>query len=149
SAKRDWSSDVCSSDLWGSDRSHTVYFEPADSGIDAAHPRAVQVRSAKHGIAYDRIPAHAPLRRPYEHDDLTRFIAAVLEKPVLYRSADPRDALQMTVFEPGEELGWHFDRSEFSVTVMYQPARRGGVFEYVPALRSADDEHYNAVRKVL
>lgn len=134
---------------WGSDRPHTVYFEAADASVDAGHPRARQVRSAKHGIAYDCIPPDAPLRRLYESDDLTRFIATVLDKPVLYRSADPLDALQITTFEPGEELGWHFDGSEFSITVMYQPTEQGGAFEYVPALRTADDQHYNEVREVL
>src|SRR5699024_9977868 len=93
---------------WGSDRPHTVYFEPPDASVDGEHPRARQVRSAKHGIAYDYIPQDAPLRRLYESDDLTRFIATVLDKPVLYRSADPLDAFQMTAFETGEELGWHF-----------------------------------------
>lgn len=134
---------------WGSDRPHTVYFQPVDDGVPATHPRAHQVRSAKHGIAYDCIPADAPLRRLYESDDLTRFIAAVLEKPLLYRSADPLDALQITHFHPGEELGWHFDNSEFSITVMYQQAEQGGTFEYAPWLRSEDDEHYDAVQEVL
>ena len=51
--------------------------------------------SAKKAIAYDLIPSGAPIRRLYESDDLTAFIAAVLGKPVLYRSADPLDALQI------------------------------------------------------
>lgn len=134
---------------WPSDRQHTIYFEPRDKGVPAEHPRAHLERSAKHGIAYDRIPKDAPLRRLYESDDLTRFIAAVLEKPLLYRSADPLDAFQITSFYPGEELGWHFDNSEFSITIMYQPAEHGGVFEYVPRLRSAGDENYAAVGEVL
>ncbi|MFT0531914.1 hypothetical protein ACMHYJ_03635 [Castellaniella hirudinis] len=134
---------------WITDRPHTVYFEPVDDTVPAAHPRAHVVRSAKHGIAYDYIPADAPMRTLYESDDLTHFIAAVLEKSALYRSADPLDALQITKFFPGEELGWHFDRSEFSITVMYQPAEQGGLFEYVSALRTETDECYDAVQKVL
>ncbi len=134
---------------WPTDRTHTVYFENVDTSVPADHPRARLVRSAKHGIAYDCIPADAPLRVLYESDELTRFIASVLEKPVLYRSADPLDALQITKFFPGEELGWHFDRSEFSITVMYQPAERGGQFEYVPELRTDSDECYSEVQKVL
>ncbi|MFC4298389.1 hypothetical protein ACFO0J_10095 [Castellaniella hirudinis] len=134
---------------WVTDRPHTVYFEEVDATVPAAHPRARTVRSAKHGIAYDYIPADAPMRTLYESDDLTRFIAAVLEKPVLYRSADPLDALQITKFFPTEELGWHFDRSEFSITVMYEPAEQGGLFEYVPALRTETDECYAEVQKVL
>ena len=134
---------------WPSDKTHTIYFEPADGSVPAAHPRARLVRSAKHGIAYDCIPADAPLRRLYESDDMTRFIAAGLGKQALYRSADPLDALQVTAFHPGEELGWHFDNSEFSMTVMYQQAETGGDFVYAPGLRSDGDPNYAGVQAVL
>ena len=134
---------------WKSDQPHPVYFESPARDVPPEDPRARTVRSAKHGIAYDYIPADAPLRRLYESDDLTRFIGAVLGKPVLYRSADPLDALQITTFQPGDELGWHFDRSEFSVTVMYQPAERGGKFLYAPGMRSDDDPNYEGVQRVL
>ena len=69
--------------------------------------------------------------------NLTAFIAAVLGKPVLYRSGDPLDALEIAIFGDGDELGWHFDNSEFSVTVMYQQAEAGGHFDYYPRLRMA------------
>jgi alkylated DNA repair dioxygenase AlkB len=134
---------------WKSDQTHTVYFEKVDDAVDADHPRAYTVRSSKNGIAFDFIPADAPVRRLYESDDLTRFIAVVLGKPVLYRSADPLDAMQVTAFNDGDELGWHFDRSEFSMTVMYQQSESGGEFIYVPGLRSEDDENYEGVQRVL
>ncbi|MEO7131179.1 MAG: hypothetical protein ABIZ07_07370 [Dermatophilaceae bacterium] len=134
---------------WKSDQTHTIYFEPIDESVPAEHPRAHQVRSSKNGIAYDQIPINAPVRRLYESDGLTRFIATVLDKPVLYRSADPLDAMQVTIFNPGDELGWHFDRSEFSMTVMYQQAGAGGDFVYVPGLRSESDENYERVQQVL
>lgn len=136
-------------DAWPSDQEHTVYFTPVDDSVPAEHPRARTVRSAKRGIAYDQIPADAPMRRLYESDDLTRFVAAVLGKDVLYRSADPLDALQMTAYHDGEELGWHFDNSEFSVTVMYQQAESGGEFVYAPGLRSDEDPNYAGVQRVL
>lgn len=134
---------------WPTDRTHTIYFEQPDESVPESDPRRRQVRSAKHGIAYDYIPADAPVRRLYESDDLTAFIAAVLGKDKLYRSADPLDAFQVTTFYPGEELGWHFDRSEFSMTIMYQPADSGGEFLYKPGLRTDDDENYDGVAKVL
>ena len=136
-------------EAWATDRPHTVYFTEPDETLDPGHPLRRQVRSAKHGYAYDRIPAEAPVRRLYESDELTDFIAAVLGKDALYRSADPLDAFQVTAIHPGEELGWHFDNSEFSVTVMYQPAERGGEFVYVPGLRSEDDDSHDGVRRVL
>jgi hypothetical protein len=134
---------------WASDQPHTVYFQPPDKSCGTDHPRALMQHSAKKGIAFDLIPAAAPIRRLYESDDLTAFIAAVLGKPVLYRSADPMDALQIAVFEDGDELGWHFDNSEFSVTVMYTEAEAGGHFDYCPGLRDEHDENHPGVQKVL
>jgi hypothetical protein len=134
---------------WASDRTHTVYFEPPDESMGADHPRALTQRSSKKAIAYDQIPAGSPIRRLYESDDLTAFIAAVLGKPALYRSADPLDALEIAIFDDGDELGWHFDRSEFSVTVMYQQSEAGGHFDYCPGLRSEHNENYPAVHKIL
>ena len=134
---------------WVSNQSHTVYFRPPDDSAGPDHPRALMQHSAKKAIAYDLIPADAPMRRLYESDDMTAFIAAVLGKPALYRSADPFDALQIAVFEDGDELGWHFDNSEFSVTVMYTEAEAGGHFDYCPGLRDEHDENYPGVRKVL
>ncbi len=134
---------------WASDQTHTAYFEPADDSAGPDHPRALLQHSAKKAIAYDQIPAGAPIRRLYESDDLTAFIAAVLDKPVLYRSADPLDALEIAIFGDGDELGWHFDNSEFSVTMMYQQAAAGGHFDYYPRLRDERDENYPGVQKVL
>ena len=134
---------------WASNQTHTVYFEPADRSAGPDHPRALLQHSAKKAIAYDQIPADAPIRRLYESDDLTRFIAAVLGKPVLYRSADPLDALEIAIFADGDELGWHFDNSEFSVTVMYQQPEAGGHFDYYPHLRDEHDQNYPGVQRIL
>lgn len=134
---------------WVSDQTHTVYFEPADQSAGPDHPRALLQRSAKKAIAYDLIPSGVPIRRLYESDDLTGFVAAVLGKDVLYRSADPLDALEIAIFGDGDELGWHFDNSEFSITVMYAEAEVGGHFDYYPRLRDEHEENYPAVREIL
>ena len=134
---------------WASDQAHTVYFEPFDDSAGADHPRALRQHSAKKAIAYDQIPPGTPVRRLYESGDLTAFIAAVLGKRELYRSADPLDALEIAIFEAGDELGWHFDNSEFSVTVMYAEAEEGGHFDYCPALRDEHDQNYPGVQRVL
>jgi hypothetical protein len=141
--------DRLAAQAWASGQTHTVYFEPPDDSAGADHPRALLQHSGKRAIAYDLIPDSAPIRRLYESDDLTRFIAAILAKRVLYRSADPLDALEIAVFGDGDELGWHFDNSEFSVTVMYAESEAGGHFDYHPGLRAEHDENYPGVRKVL
>ena len=128
---------------------HNVYFTDIDESLPEDDPRRVLVRSAQKAVAMDVLPPDFPTRRIYEWDGLTRFVAAVLGKGVLYRSADPVDGCNLTVYEPGDELGWHFDNSEFSITLMAQPAERGGEFEYVPMIRTPEDENYPAVRALL
>ncbi|MCU1400705.1 MAG: hypothetical protein JWN62_3814 [Acidimicrobiales bacterium] len=134
---------------WATDSTHTVYFEPVDPTVAATHPKAVEVRSAKHAIAYDLIAADSPIRRLYESDALTRFVAEVLGTSMLHRSIDPLDALELAAFSAGEELGWHFDRSEFSVTIMLQESEAGGHFDYHPALRTDDEPHVDRVADAL
>ncbi len=128
---------------------HTVYFEPPEPGLPPDHPRRRLGRTAKGGVAYDRIPAGAGLRRLYEWDALTGFIAALLGVARLYRHADPLAALNLNVFGAGQGLDWHFDRADFSVTLSLQTPDEGGVFEYVPRLRSETEPNYNGVARVL
>ena len=136
-------------EAWATDQLHTIYFEPPDQSLDASHPRTFEVRSAKKAIAYDLIEEGSPIRVLYESAEMTSFVAAVLGKQTLHRSADPLDALEIAVFEDDDELGWHFDRSEFSVTVMFQQGDAGGHFEYFPALRSDSDANEAGVRSAL
>ncbi len=50
---------------------------------------------------------------------------------------------------PGTCFNWHFDTNEFTITMLLNAAESGGYFEYVPNLRTSDDECYADVRKVL
>jgi len=132
------------------DASHNAYFDDEiDESLPADHPRRLLVRSAQKAVAMDLLPDDFAPRAIYESDEITRFVAAVLEKDVLYRSDDALDGCNLTVYDEGDELGWHFDQSEFSVTLMIQRSDAGGDFEYVPLVREPDDEHYDAVGDVL
>ncbi len=134
---------------FATDSLHNVYFSVQDESLPLNDPRRLMQRSAKKAIAYDQIPRQSLIRQLYECSEFIQFIAAALEKEVLYRSADPFDACEIVVFEPSDELGWHFDNSEFSVTIMLQPAERGGQFQYVPHLRTPEDDAHQAVKEVL
>jgi hypothetical protein len=131
------------------DERNTVYFEDVDESLPDDDPRRILVRSAQKSVAMDLLPDDFGVRRVYEWDGMTRFVAACLEQNELFRSADPLDGCNVTIYEEGDELGWHFDQSEFSVTLMIQPAERGGAFEYVPMIRTPRDENYAAVRRLL
>jgi hypothetical protein len=128
---------------------HNVYFEEVDQALPEDDPRRMMERASQATVAYDLIPAGAGIRALYEWDPLLQFVGAALGKHPFYRNADPLGALNLVFYSQGDELGWHFDRAEFVVTLMLQPANSGGDFEYVPNLRSEDDENYPAVRRLL
>ena len=77
------------------------------------------------------------------------FIADCLEIPALHCYDDPLAGLTSNICEPGQQFTWHFDTNDFAVTVLVQPADEGGLFEYVPQIRSADDEVFDAIAAVL
>jgi hypothetical protein len=132
------------------DDTHNCYFDDEiDESLPEDHPRRIRVRSAQKAVAMDLLPEDFGSRRIYASEEVLAFVAAALEKDVLYLSADPLDGVNMTVYEEGDELGWHFDQSEFSVTLMIQRSEGGGDFEYAPMVRTPDDERYDAVRSVL
>jgi hypothetical protein len=132
------------------DAAHNAYFDDEiDESLPDDHPRRILVRSAQKAVAMDLLPPDFAPRAIYESPEITAFVAAVLERDVLYRSDDPLDGCNLTVYEDGDELGWHFDQSEFSVTLMIQRSETGGDFEYAPLVREPGDERYDDVRDVL
>ncbi len=128
---------------------HNAYLTDDDPTLAPDHPRRRQLRTDVGSIAYDHLPADGALCRLYRWDPLTRFIGALLGHETFHRSADPIGALSVNVFEPGGGHAWHFDDSRFTVTAMLQPAQDGGHFEYVPGLRTPDDEGHTGVGRVL
>ena len=128
---------------------HNVYFTVGEPGLAADDPRRLQVHSAKGAIGWNRIGPQSPLRLLYEWDGLTEFIRAALGLRVLYRDADPVGACSIMLYSEGDELGWHFDNSEFAVTLMLRASDGGGSFEFVPRIRDTGDERRDAVGRLL
>ena len=81
--------------------------------------------------------------------EVARLLADCLEIPELHCYDDPLAGLTTNVCDPDQQFTWHFDTNDFAVTVLVQPATDGGVFEYVPDIRSADDEAFEAIGAVL
>ena len=128
---------------------HNVYFVDIPSEAAEDDLRAVTVRSAKRALSWKHFDDGSPLRTLYEWDGLVAFLREVLELPSLYRDADPVGACSVMFYDANDELGWHFDNSEFAVTLMLQACEAGGAYEFVPATRSAEDENVASVQAVL
>lgn len=127
---------------------HNPYLQLDDQALPEGHAKRRQEHTYVGSVAYDLVPEDGVLRRLYDWDPLKDFIAAVMGKPVLHRFADPFGACSINVFRDGGQHGWHFDESEFTVTLMLQPPEEGGAFEYVPRIRGRADE-YQIVDRVL
>jgi hypothetical protein len=127
----------------------TAYLEFPDFALPKDHPRLHFAPYAVSAVGYDVIPRSSPLRRLYEWDPMLDLIAAILDRGPLYRYADPFGALNLAVMAEGDELQWHFDQTDFVVSLAVQSADGGGDFEVAPRIRSASDESYPAVARVL
>jgi hypothetical protein len=127
----------------------TAYLELPSDEWPADHPRQNWMPYSVRAVGYDVIPHESPLRALYELDALTRFIEAVLDRGPLYHYADPCGALNLAVMAAGDELQWHYDQTDFVVSLAIQAAERGGDFDVVPKIRSVDNENYDEVASLL
>jgi hypothetical protein len=129
----------------------TPYLERRSAEWAEDHPRRAISRSSVHTIGYDQFPTDSLIRRLFERDDLLAFLGQVLGREPLYRYADPIGALNVAVMVAGDELGWHYDQTDFVVSLAIQSSDTGGAFENVALLRgdSPDDENYDDVAAVL
>ena len=85
----------------------------------------------------------------YECPPFAAFLAATMDKPVLFTMDDPLARVNAMQYGAGEGLNWHFDRSEFTTTLLLQAPEAGGAFEYRTDLRSAEDPNYDGVARLL
>ena len=122
------------------DSTHNAYLTEQDDSISEDSVEGRQEKTFVGSVAYDHIAENSHLRNLYLWDPLKTFIGHVLSKSSFYRSEDPLGACSINVFVDGGEHGWHFDESEFTVTLMLQPPENGGSFEYVPLIRGLANE---------
>lgn len=117
---------------------HNVFLEENASSpreehcFNSLHPRCVQLKSSKLLMNAKDLSSHATeLENLFQSMELLQFIRVVLQIK-LYPSTDPYGKYYANIFNEGDGLNWHFDRSEFSISLILQPAEEGGMFQFVP-----------------
>lgn len=130
---------------------HNVWLTDPDPQLGDAHVFNRQITSSKGLLADDQIPAASPLRVVYDHPTFNAAIAAIVGSPQLHPYADPLSSINVHFHNDGQELGWHFDNSEFAVTALLQAPEAGGQFEFVADIREDANGHENfdGVERVL
>ena len=123
--------------------SHNVYLSEPRPDIDASHVFNRQIISSKGCITTDQVPERSRLKIIYDAPEFRKFIATIVGEPALYEYADPLSSINVHYADEGQELGWHFDNSEFAITLLLQAPQSGGQFEYVRDLRDAEAGEMN------
>ena len=129
-------------------RSHNVYFRDTVEGLTDDHPAMAKVETVNHTLCADQLPGN-PVIALYEWQPFADFLAATMGKPALYTMDDPLGRVNIQASRAGEALNWHFDRSEFTTTILLQAPEQGGELEYRKDLRTAEDPNYAGVAAAL
>ena len=126
-----------------------VYLNDGDPDLPGDHPLNRFIPRTNGFITADLFGEKTAAHRLYHWEPLKQFLAECLGKQELFIYEDPVSNMIVNVGKPGQQFNWHFDTNEFTITMLLQPAQSGGIFEYIPGLRSAQDECYAKVKAVL
>lgn len=129
-------------------RSHNIYFKKSIPELPVDHPALKTFETVNHTICADQMPTSV-LMKIYEWGHLAGFLAAAMSKPGLFLMDDPLARANVMRYNAGEALNWHFDRSEFTTTLLLQAPSQGGTFQYRTGLRTENDPNYDGVAKLL
>ena len=129
-------------------REHNIYFLDRVEGLPEDHPALQKITTVNHTLCADQL-RDTPLTQVYEWPPFRQFIAATMQLPVLHLMDDELARINVMSYRPGEALNWHFDRSEFTTTLMLQRAMKDGVFQYRRGLRTDSDPNYEGVARML
>ncbi len=128
---------------------HNVYLVGSDPALPPDHARNRQVRSEKAVLADDEVPATSPVRAIYDSGRFRAFIRDALKIDRLFPFDDPLASVNISFYGDNQELGWHFDNSIFTVTLMLRQSERGGLFEYAPNIREEGAVGFDKVGRIL
>ncbi len=129
-------------------RRHNIYFKKDLEGVSPEHPALAEFETSNNTLCSDQLLGSV-VEAIYNWKPLQHFLAEVMDKPALYPMDDALAAFNVMRYQEGQALNWHFDRSEFTVTLLLQAPEKGGEFEYRTELRSIDDPNYDGVARLL
>ena len=129
-------------------RYHNIYFKKSLPDLSADHPALRKFHTINHTLCADQLGGNA-IMDIYQWAPLATFLARVLGKNMLHQMQDPLARVNVMEYRQGEALNWHFDRAEFTTTLLLQASEKGGEFEYSTNLRSKNDPNYEGVAKLL
>jgi hypothetical protein len=129
-------------------RRHNIYFRKEIPDLPPDHPALRMVDTVNHTICADQMMQAVPLWI-YEWSPFITFLATTMGKSALFPMRDALARANVMAYRDGETLNWHFDRSEFTTTLLLQAPEEGGEFVYRTDLRSDGNPNYDGVARLL
>ena len=140
-------SPLFATDAFRQQRHHNIYFNPSID-LPPDHPALQMFETRNLTLCADQLAATA-IPDIYAWLPLRAFLARIMGKERLYKMDDPLACVNVMSYGAGDRLSWHFDRSEFTTTLLLQAPESGGEFEYRTDLRTESDPNYDGVARLL
>lgn len=129
-------------------RRHNIYFRPDLTEVPSDHPAATEFETVNHTLCTDQLIGTSLLEL-YNWPEFAHFLATTMGLANLYPMADPLAGVNAMAYFASNGLGWHFDRSEFTTTLLLSAPVVGGDFEYRTELRTDTNPNYDGVGALL
>jgi len=130
------------------ERKHNIYFKKSIPDVPDDSPLYSEFSTSNLTLCGDQV-ADTPVSQLYQWQPFIDFLSDVMQRPALYPMADPLACLNVMAYHDGQGLNWHFDRSEFTTTLLLQAPIKGSTFLYRTDLRSPEDPNYEGVNKLV
>ena len=130
---------------------YNVYVKPRDLSYPIKSARNRIMKTTKKCIANDFIPEQSFLMQIYNSVKIKSFFCDLLGVSNLYSYSDNLSSVNINYYDPGDALGWHFDNSDFTITLLIKNCSKGGIYQYFTNMRYKKDgtENYQMVEDIL
>jgi hypothetical protein len=128
---------------------YNPYFDDVPDDLPSDHPRRRVSRRTNGMVRGDKFERAGAIWALFKNPHMLQLVADCLGIAELHTYRDPFGCMNINVQAEGSEFAWHFDNNDFTVSVILQKPEDGGIFEYVPGLRTPRDPGYDEVKKVL
>lgn len=129
-------------------RRHNIYFLPEVEGLAPDHPALALMETSNRTVCADQV-AGTTLDAIYRWAPMRHFLAELTGLGELYLMDDPLAPVNVMSYRDGEALNWHFDRSQFTTTVLLQAPLEGGEFEFRTGLRDDKRSDHEAIGRLV
>jgi len=129
---------------------YNVYVSEHDDSFPDNSPRNRIMSTSKKCVPNDLIPNNSILQTLYDSKIIRSFFMDLLNKKDLFPYSDTLSSININYYDEGDSLGWHFDNSDFTITLLIKNCNKGGIYEFFNDIRYKDGkEDYTFIEKIL